>query len=224
MRDRRAVTLIELMVGMSLVLVLTGVAFSLFQVSTDAFRISLMRQDLQTAARQILGRLEQELRVTSLESLSVGDAPIRSQTVDGAQARRHMLCMASISDWNDLSLYDANTGSPLWNRYVLYYATLETPNAHLFRLELDPASSASVPWTSFATLVPPDQLPTSPFAGASVTRKQVLSADVFEFTVIPDDKALRCSLKLRRQESARMGGIKARDEVFQLEIEARPRN
>ena len=214
---RRGVTLAELLVAMSILGLLLGAVFSLFGLGTDAFRISLLRQDLQTTARFILTRLEQEIRVTHLESMSVAD------TRSVGTSRRHMLCMSSLSDWNDLTLYDVNSGMPRWNRYLLYYATLEVPLGGLIRLELE--APASGPWSAFKALVPPSSgLPASPFAGAKITRGQILTAEVLEFGVTPADKALHCTLKLRRQDTATMGGQKRRDEVFQLDIEARPRN
>lgn len=224
MRLQRGTTVVELLVGMTILLLLMGAVFSLFEFGTQSFRLSALRQDLQTTSRQILTRIEQEIRLTNLESMSVADDAARRIVVDGAVTRRHALCLATLSDWNDLTLFDANSGMPLWNRYTLYYATLENPQGRLLRVELDTGAPAAGPWAAFAGLPLPDALPVSPFAGATVKRAQSLTSEVLEFALTPDDKAMGCTLKLRRQETTKFAGQKGRDEVFQLDIKTRPRN
>lgn len=197
-------------------MLIVGALFGVFHLGSGAFRVSVLRQDLQSKARQVLSRLERELVQSSLGTLSVDDSPARLVPVDGGNVRRQALCLAALADWNDLTLYDPNTGAPEWNRYVLYHATRE-PQGRLIRTEIEPAAVVAGPWPEFTSFV----LPEGPVAGLS---SAVVADEVLEFSIVPDGKALVCSLKLRRQSGDRLGGQKPRDEVYQLDIEARPRN
>ncbi len=139
--NRRGFTMIELLMAMMLLTMAMGLAFGVFTVGSHYFRLGLLRQELQNDGRRVLVVLERDLRQSCLDAISI--AIIR----DSPTKPRHALCMPGLNDWDFKGNFDWDSGNPIYNRFMLYYANLSEPGK-LFRLEMQPTGPmpAKRPW------------------------------------------------------------------------------
>jgi hypothetical protein len=145
-----------------------------------------------------------------------------------AGKQRDIICMLGLSNWSDDARFAAN-GLPLWDRYVVYYATDDAESGKLMRAELAPDFPTGQDCLRIAPFnlgllgavgqpIPPDEL-------ALIGRQQVVD-HLEEFSCDRDDayQVVRVSLSGRRVSGAKADGIARTDEEFEAVFEFDPLN
>lgn len=133
----RGFTLLEMILASAMLGLLILAIFRAFDYGANAFRRATSKQDAQAAIRSVYGLIRDDLRKTHYTSVSQFPAlPLtRVISVDGKDRHRDGLCMASLKDWSNTDSFDDINGLPMWDRYVLYYGTME---GRLIRSNIDP--------------------------------------------------------------------------------------
>ena len=151
---RRGFSLLELSVSLSILsLVLVGI-FGVFEMGQASFHFASLRQGLQNEARVAFNVLSNDLRHSSL--VTVTALPRRLSLVlprqesKGTQTLdRDGLCLASVQNWSDPGATDAVTGFPNFDSFLVYYATGE-PEGSLVRQLVTPALVGPYPNNEFS--------------------------------------------------------------------------
>jgi prepilin-type N-terminal cleavage/methylation domain-containing protein len=185
---RLGFSLLETLVGMALLSTLLAVTFGLFQWGSRHSALAAMRQGLQSDAHRIFASVDGALFAAPRETLDV------LQRSAGGR-RRDALCAAALSDWADAALYDPVTGLPLWDRYVVFYATQADPLGSLLRLQLDPGTPCAQPYPAFPGTLLSEAVPS---ATPLISRVQLLASErVADFRLERGADTLRVSLRLQ---------------------------
>lgn len=139
-------------------ILLSCLLLSIFLVLIFAFLRSGLGTVLQTQrrggvlaeARRAALALEKELAQTAAESVQT------VQRLDASNVyRRDAICLAQLSDWNSSSSFSPDSGQPLWDRYVIFYAS-RVFDGVLVRADISSSSPVTGPYTAFASLNLPD--------------------------------------------------------------------
>jgi hypothetical protein len=136
--------------------------------------------------------------------------------------------MLGLSNWSNDALFAAN-GLPLWDRYVVYYASDDSESARMMRAELAPPFPTGQDCLRIAPFnlgllasvgqpIPPDDL-------ALIGRQQVVD-HLDEFRVERDDayQVIRVNLSGRRVSGRKADGVARTDEEFEAVFEFDPLN
>ncbi|MBT9583038.1 hypothetical protein IV102_06805 [bacterium] len=208
------------------------VIFSVFNYGQRGFRMAAGRNDLQSDARSSLTRLKHDLEHSTLTGVSVDSGILRKVTVPlmaGPSVQpRHLVCMPALSDWNAPGNFHGTTGLPLWDRYILYHADLQTDKARLFRVELQVASFPGDSWAGFLTYAagflgnPPPGGAT--VGGGTVRGLRALAGNLLGFEVSKSTKNAVVVLRLWNRVKGPLEGSKLRDEILELRSRIAPNN
>lgn len=202
MRHSRAFTLLELLIGMAVLGLLIITLFQAFDFGAKAFREATTRQDAQGATTRAYTVLRGDLRRSHFRSISTVE---RATTVEEEEVRRDALSVGSLRDWQDTASYDSLNGVPKWDRYVLFYATMD---GKLVRTTVDLDSPDFSP-TPFYDLDPHRYLQDDPSTNTGYQSGQrVLCENLLEFrcSLQPahDTVQVQCTL-LQKRDQRRMG-------------------
>ena len=206
----------ELVLAMALFGILNVMIFGLLQSGSRSFSIGMSRSSLQGDLNRSLARLQGEIRRSSASLLSVVADP--SRVVDGC--RRDGVCASSLSDWRANSSYSPNL-TPLWDEYVVYYATLQQPG-QLIRQTYRPAGSPfTQPMTGFTPATHMTDIPAN--HGFSTV---VLAHHLEEFRLRYDggSNILEVQLLLRRRAGLTPEGRRVNAERVQAHCQLRLSN
>lgn len=228
MSSKSAFTLLETLIGVVLLGGLIVVVFTVFAVGASGFKLGTARLDLQSEIRRIMTPLRQDLRNSSFQSVSSvavsRNVPARPpDSLPLMPAHRDGLCFNGLQDILKDSSYDNTSGFPLWDCYVVYFATLDEPDGKMVRMQLrdpTPASTLSVP----RSLSPSDLSMSNPdLLNRSV---RVLSHRVLEFEATLDqpNQLIQIHLKLRSPAGRTNLGRRSTAEVVELSTSVRPAN
>jgi prepilin-type N-terminal cleavage/methylation domain-containing protein len=209
----RGFTLIELIVAMGILGLLIIALFEVFDFGSKAFREANVRQNAQGALTRAYSVLRGELRRSHFRSISVLE---RATNVDDEEFRRDALSLGGLKDWHDPTNYDELNGVPRWNRFILFYGTLDGKLART-TVDLDNGDFSPVP---FYDLDPERYLKDEPSANTGYqSGYRVISESLLEFrcTLNPgtDTVGVACTLRLTRQ---------GRPGRSQFELEVFPQN
>lgn len=144
-------TLIEALITTIVFTVVSFAVFAVFNMGSNNWKLMVMRHGMQADGRKALSMLESDLRRTHYTSVSVDPRPERLVTVGSITYERSAVCMAGLADWRAASSYNSSSSRPIWDRYILYYATKETnrqgttgedlgSSGRFFRIILKPCS------------------------------------------------------------------------------------
>ncbi|MCE7873866.1 type II secretion system protein [bacterium CPR1] len=220
MRRLRGFSLLEVLMSAFLLGILSLVLFELFRAGTGYFRVAVLRQGGQGAARRAILAMERKIQQAYPEATAVLNDVSRTVTVEGVTFHRDALCLPDLSDWGDMARFTPG-GLPIWDRYTVLYATAEVPVGRLVLLTIDPGSSAvSGPWAGFtpAFLTTPPPPP-----GGAVLSSKVLAQDVVDFNVAVDSESFVVTLRLRGKALGPTHGP-ARVEDFEARMRVKPQN
>lgn len=210
---KRAFSLVELVLVMALFGLISLLIFSLLLSGTRSFNIVMSRSTLQSELNRSLARLQGEVRRSSGSLVSlVRDA---DRQVNGQS--RHGVCLSALRDWRSADSYNS-VGEPLWDEFVLYYATMQTPGRLLRRVY----HPAGVPFAR----------PMAGLAAATDLLDQggpdtaVLAQHVEEFQLNYDggSAVLEASLRLRRRAGRTPEGGRVNEERVQAACRLRLNN
>jgi hypothetical protein len=126
-------TLLELLLGFGVFMLFLGGMFALFTHGYQAFHFLSARQGVQGELLRLKTVLQADLGATHFRSLGVQQ---RTTSVGAESVRRDQVCCLTLRDWKDPASYDSELSIPLWDRYVVYRASLEKPS--LTRLSVQP--------------------------------------------------------------------------------------
>jgi hypothetical protein len=191
-----------------------------------SFSLAIAKSDVTTEARRLSLFVERELRSSTYFSVSVVERTVGSD-------RRDAVCFVSRNSWSDASAYNQSKGTPAWNRYFVYYATLETPFGEFVRLAIDPPSAADV-----------GAFPYPPFVAAGTQGNYLLesvtaytapdvesarsiagSVQSFEVKKLPTTQELEFRLLLRQNGlMARRANGDREGGTFELQYTVQPQN
>lgn len=219
MKRRAAFSLTELLLSLTLLAMGITIAFGIFDFGIHGFRISIMRQSLQSEARSAMALLEHDVRMGCLDATKADTTNARSPLEP-----RHALCVPGLNDYEFYGNF-RDDGEPTYNRYFLYYTTLGDPG-ELYRVAIEPGGAPSTPpkpWKEFPSdfgippwSIGPITLTDLPGAVPPLELRK-LSSHVSGFNVtIPGNTCVVAQLTLRGKTS--LAGQKARDEIIQLNL------
>lgn len=135
-------SLIELVASAGIFLLLSILIFAFFRFGTRSFQEANTRHGLQIDALRVIESVQAELKRCNIASFDHlhGTADSREATATEGTMDRDAICFATLQDWHDKTNpnnFDLETQAPLWNRYLIYYATREE-TGRLIRLKIDP--------------------------------------------------------------------------------------
>ena len=201
---RRGFSVAELVVCMALFGLISLLIFSLLLSGSRSFNIVMSRSTLQGELNRSLARLQGEVRRSSIGLATVLRGSERS--VDGLS--RHGICLSSLRDWRAATSYD-DDGAPLWDEFLIFYATLQTPGRLLRTVYHPPGAPFTQPMAGLSAATHLlDQ-------GAPDTA--TLAQHVEEFKLSYDGGAgvLEVSLQLRRRAGRTPEGNRINEERVQ---------
>ena len=189
-----------------------------------SFSLAVAKSDVTTEARRLALFVERELRSSTYFSVFVKKRAVGDDSRDA-------VCFVSRDDWSDPGSFDRLKGLPAWNRYFVYYATLDLPHGEFHRVTIRPEDPTEVGSFPYARFVDTPDL----YLDASVTsvtqpdiegsRCVASSVQSFEVNTIPTTQELDFRLLLRqngimarRVTGDREGG------TFELQYRVQPQN
>ena len=225
---RNAFTLLETLISVVILGGLIAVVFEVFSVGVSGFKLGTTRLDLQSELRRILTPMRQDLRNTSFQSVSTTsvarDVPLSPPNLQPlTPVRRDGLCFGGLRDSLSDSSYDADTGFPLWDCYVVYFATLDEPDGKMARMTLrdsTPRDVLSLPRalsSSDLSMANPDLLDGN---------VRVLSQQLMDFEVSTDqgNQLVNVKLRLRGKAGHQDMGRRSTAEILEISTGIRPAN
>jgi hypothetical protein len=213
--------LMDLIVSMAAVGFVFGIVFLLFSYGVGGYALLDARQGVQGDALKARTQLERDFSLSHFDSVGVVQG-----NFEGFE--RDIVCCLGLSDWNDPARFSDN-GLPLWDRYIVYYATADQGSGSLMRAELAPEVPEGLECLRITPLpagllgavgldVPPADL--------ALIGRQKVTDDLQEFSCSTDPSLQVVSVRLagRRVSGARPGGAKRTDEGFEAVFELDPLN
>jgi prepilin-type N-terminal cleavage/methylation domain-containing protein len=171
---RSGFTLIELLISMGLLGLLLGMIFAAFDLGTRIFQETATRQSSETQLRNIKLLLERDCKLSNFWYSRALSRP----ALEG-DGFRDALSLSTLGNWDDPSRFDSLTGRPLWDRYVVWYATQETPGK-LYRQVVEPSFTGPSLTAPYSAL--PSNLSTlDPNSNADLVSSRLLSQNVQNF-------------------------------------------
>lgn len=210
----RGFTLLEV-VAVLLVfgLIIAGI-FAVFTYSSQGFRQAVLQQGLSGEMESIQRKLSADFRASHYGTVAV--VP-RDTTSGGVDVSRDALSFTTLSDWSDPANFHP-TGLPRWDRYLVYYPTLDE-SGRLIRQVVDSGVLfAPVPYADLALNI--SELPET---NAGLLQSTTLSENVLSFKVETNDARQLLDVNLRlRDRGGRVAGTnrqvdETREVVFSMD-------
>ena len=221
MRRSRGLSLIETIVCFAILTFIMGAILIAFTHSSRSFRHALLRQGLQGDAIKLETLLGRDVRMTNFYSNIVVNRPFT--TSGGRLVNRDGLSVAAMDDWDNPANYDPVTSLPLWNQYIVYYATNDGDFGKLYRQLIDPgAPTGGLPYPTLSANMRND-----PSLNLDVITTNLISSQVDDLSIRPDDntQGMEVVLRLRRRgERRRAGGEEKVDETLEAQFSPIARN
>lgn len=218
MSRRSGFSLPELITAMFVLGLLTTVVFASFITGTRFFYETSMRQSAENELRAIKTLMERDFDMTNFWWISTDDEP----TADG---QRDAVAMVALNDWNDPVNFEFGTDRPMWNRYVMWYATRGNPGSLVRQvIDVDPSPAAflEVPYPAVDT----NRSDANPAANTGVETFRYLSRNVVDFQVTPrlQNGSIRVRLRLHRQGKQRGLSEDLAQETLEVTMTFKPKN
>lgn len=226
MRATRAFSLLETLFTVAIMGGLMAILAGVFAAATANLKLGATRLELQSELRRVVTPLRRDLRNTNFLSVSrVGQTcsvsanpPAAGPKVDVA---RDGLALNGLKQPLADASYDPDSGKPLWDCYVLYFATRDDPDGRLVRALVDdsPRSEVARTLTGFSVA---DMSASNPNLLDDSLR--VLSQQVYAFgaTLDTTNQLVQVHVKLRGRAGRREG--KSTAEHLEVRFSLRPAN
>lgn len=224
---RRGFTLLESLVTLSVFGGLLVFMFVVFSVGVSGFKVGTNRLDLQGEMRRVLTPLRKDLQNSSFQTISSlavetnvpQNPPMATPTV---QVQRDGLCMNGLRDLSSDDSYDPNSGLPVWDCFICYFATQDSPDGKLVRMLLRDRTPdvVGIP----RSLSPGDLSLSNPDLLSQNLR--VLSSQLMEFgvTLDPSNQLVRLQLRVRSKAGHQEMGGRSLVEVLEIQTTVDPIN
>lgn len=205
-------TLIEVTLTMFMLSLLTVLLFSAFEMGTRVFRDTTVRQSSENQLRAIKLLFERDASHTN-----IWNCDVRADTA--GTFSRDAISMSALDDWKDDSNYDATTLRPLWNRYLVWYATTNSPTGSLYRQVISPSVPAG-------GLITPYPISSDPEAHTNVVYTRTLSEDVLDFKTGMNfnNMTISATIQLQAKGGQRPGANVKTEENLKVEFIFQPKN
>lgn len=243
-------TLIEALITTLVFSVVSFAVFAVFNMGSNNWKLMVMRHGMQADGRKALSMLEADLRRTHYSSVNIDNSSGRFVTVGSSTYERSSLCMAGLDDWKTITNYDSASSRPIWNRYILYYATKETarqgsenlgPSGRFLRILINPCTPGIPPCSSIGQFAyvnltsvissldaDPDAWLAANSSGANPLVVSYSSlADVNFFAANKDDihKIVQLTFQTRKKTTLAEQGARGQGyETLQLNLNLAPQN
>lgn len=174
--------------------------FELFQWGSRAALLGQARAGLESEGRRLLLAVRMELLRSDFDGLET-DLTRTTLNPEGQTVPRHALSLLCLEDWSDGANINTTAAAPLWDRYMVLYATRANPG-QLVKQYYQPAGAPyQGPMGSLAAL-----LSDTPLSNPGAASLHVLSQSLESFRVTSDElsKVVQLNVTL-----ARRGGRKA---------------
>ncbi len=209
----------ELLIAAVILGLLLALAFGSVTMVTKLFNETELRQSAELQLRSIKLLLERDLELTDFwmtNSLSRGPT--------GDMGSRDALAVTTLSDWQAPSRYDGVTGRPLWDRYVVWYATQEEPG-RLIRQVVAPGGGGLTLTEAYQDLSS-NLSEISPEGNRDVLVTRYLSEGLESFRVTPrlQNGTVQVQIQLRSEGGRRAQSMERATENLELTLTFRLRN
>lgn len=227
---RHGFSLIELIVAVGLFLGVSVLVFAFFRYGTRSFFKATQKHGMQTDALRTVESLQMELKRSAGASVLLENDSTRAVTVEGETVQRDVISFVTLKDFRDLTNsenFEPTTGVPLWNRYWIYYATMEE-EGRMIRLKVDPDPAPQGPMpllrSDFVRLFY-DNPQTNVFEGETPPYV-VLAHNVYDFRLRRDGGTFEVSLKLKEkhQKDAVEAGERRPYDYYEIKLTVTPEN
>lgn len=220
---RRAFTLIEVLVVLSMVGLVLTTAFLVFRMGSRGFQRAVNKTGTLGELHRVTRAFQRDIKLTHFYSAAAHN---RTVSVSQGTVDRDGLAIAGLSDWRDPDRFEGGTGLPKWDRWVLFYATREE-SGRLVRLEIArnrPSPGNWYPLKPFSNL--PALMVQKPVELEPALRVGVLSQSVRAFSVElePSRRLVKLELKLADQGGKRMTSEQKVEGVLETDFEISPMN
>jgi hypothetical protein len=231
---RIGLSLTELIFATAMFSSMLVIVFFFFRYGSRAFVTATQRQGVQSEALRVMDSIQSDLARTAISSVlpkNSGPDLTRQRTINSEVVQRDVLSFVTLQNWtNPQDSHNFNVvegGQPIWNRYLVYYATRDQDKGLLFRLKIDPSPPPISPLPMLNTklnLVTRDNPDLNAYDGRR-PECMTLAKNVHEFSVLTDGERVQISLKLRERRQNRPDGGPAKgEEAYELQLLVRPQN
>jgi hypothetical protein len=124
--SRRAFSLLETLISVGILGGIMLLLCVIFEVGSHGFKVGTARLNLQSELRRIIQPLRRDLRNTSFPS-------VRTLARSAGPNQRGGVSCNGLTDTLSTGQYEAGSGLPLWNCYIVYFATLDEPVGKMVR-------------------------------------------------------------------------------------------
>lgn len=224
MRAGRGFSLLELVICFGIFSLLSLVALGILVFGAQGFHQVVYEQGSQTDLRRIMASLQRDLTSTHHRSLTLIDRD------SAAGYPRDAICLASLDSWSDPGNFDRYL-RPRWNRYIIYYATLEQKGKNqagrLIREVCSPngAPTGAFEFSTFLTS-PGYFLVEGPALQNRDVKSQILSDRLWKFELSNDLVTQSISLRLALRNPPQNTATGTEREMHTMEVlqEIKPAN
>ena len=214
---RRAFSLLEATLCVSLFGVLTALVFVAFRDGTRTFANLNVRQGLEGDARRCSAVLEQQLRQSDYSLIQFLNTSSRQRIgLSGGTVNRDGLCYPSLARWWEASSFDVS-GRPQWDQFEVIYATLVNPGQLVRQIYRPAGVPYLVPMSNFSA---GNCLSDQPKDNSGVQETHLLSSLIEDFHMSGDAQTSSVSLRLifTQKEALRAGSNRGSQERLQIDL------
>lgn len=140
--SRRGFSFVEAMISVALFGLFTLLLFFLFNFGQGQFKIGQMKHGFSNDIRMVSLLLRKDLSQACMQGCSQGPVRTVNAKIQGTvvSCLRQSISFPTLSNWDDTAnRYNANTGLPNYDAYILWASTNQNPSGPLYRIEiLDP--------------------------------------------------------------------------------------
>ena len=212
-------SLIELIISLSMLSLLLLLIFATFEMGTRLFRDTSVRQSSEMELRGIKLMLERDINLSNFWHSNINSSPREM-----AGQKRDALSLVSLNNWDDPANYDPVSKRPAWNRYIVWYGTLE-PKGRLVRQAVDPPLGGSPyfngPYAALST-----NLSDNPLSNQHLVYSRVLTDNLREFQTETrfQNGTIRVRIRLQASGSKRPQSMENTEDHLEVTMTFQPKN
>lgn len=226
-RAKKGFTLVEALSTLCIFGFFMAVLFLTIGWGFRSFSLAVAKSDVTTEARRMSLFIERELRGSTYFS-----STLVSRTL-GAD-HRDAICFVSRNDWSTPDSYNRIDGTPDWNRYFVYYATMRAPYGEFARLSIKPLDKSEVGSFPYAKFTNPatqknyllDNITSYNQSDVESARAVASTVQSLELKKIVTTQELEMRLLLRQNGmmAARRANNHREGGTFELQYRVQPQN
>lgn len=203
---------------MAILGVLMTLAFGAFALSTRLFQDTTIRQSAEVQLRTIKVLLQRDLELTNFWQISHVPRTVGSEPRDA-------MALVGLGDWQSPSNFQVASDRPLWDRYIVWYATQQSPG-RLVRQLVQPPLSGNPFYTGSYSGLSTSLSDSDPGSNRFASQTRVLSETVSEFELVPrlQNGTVRARIRLKALGGNRQLSHKQTQENLEVVMTFYPHN